>query len=160
MHYPIVIAALLSTALAARHAIKRQDQGVATAIVQWANDINTVNDFLQGGGTDAQTALTAAQDEPNQLGVLSNVNGLSFAGLSASSRLAANFPSIPNNLENLIGGADDLTNVVTAITYDRCCTVLPSIATLFQESANAVGEQLTTFVNLPFQCGEFQCIAF
>ena len=160
MRSSTIIAALLPTAIATPTSVKREDQGVATAIVQWANDINTVNDFLQGGGTDAQTALNAAQDEPNQLDILSNVNGLSLAGLFAADRLAANFPSIPNNLENLIGGADDLTSVVTAITYNRCCTVLPAIATLFQESANAVGEQLTTFVNFPFQCGEFQCFAF
>ncbi|KAM0699429.1 hypothetical protein Q7P36_000431 [Cladosporium allicinum] len=153
MRYSAIFVALITTAFA-------QDQGVANAINAWSTDINTVNDFLQGGATDANTALNSALDEPNQAKILGAVTNLSGAGHFAADRLAANFPSIPNNLQNLVGGADDPGSVRTAITYDRCCTVLPAIQTLWQESANAVGELLTSNVNFPSQCGQFQCLAF
>lgn len=161
MRYSTIIAALFSGAtIVSADITARQTTAVATAINAWINDINYVNDFLNGGQTTLQTAFTMASDEPNQLMVLAAVTGLPVAGTSAAARLMATFPSVPANLGDLLKNSDATAAAVTTITYDRCCTILPSIQDLFVASAAAVGDTYTGTVPLPNQCAQFTCQIF
>lgn len=115
---------------------------VEKAVVQWLNDVCTVDSFLNkpvGGPTDLKTTIVWAEDEPTQLKTLSSVIGLSDAGKAAAAVLEANFPAIPNNLHNVQNGLSNAKLATTAINFSRCCIVLPAIKTLVEAASQAVG---------------------
>ncbi|KAJ3011541.1 hypothetical protein HKX48_006778 [Thoreauomyces humboldtii] len=158
---------------------KRQCNDPSTSAVQnaintWNNDVNNVNAFLNSippvGTQDlvnaAQTALNFAKDEPNNLAVLASICELNSNAVpnyqGAVLSLQHLFPDIPARLQDIVSNPNDGGRVagnVAAINRDRCCTVLPSIDTLFTTAAPDFGlsGQVPTAVQLPFACSSISC---
>lgn len=147
--------------------------GVANAINQWNSDVVTVNSFLeQAQGLDEttlliqlETALTAAQDEPNQLNVLACNEGV-VSGTPAQDAANDLFNGFGNNvlvpLGNIISSPADSDNVATqlqTINQFRCCNVLPDLDTLWE--ATAADEGLVGSVPIsaprPNTCAAITC---
>ncbi|KAJ3008479.1 hypothetical protein HKX48_008504 [Thoreauomyces humboldtii] len=128
---------------------------VQTAINNWNNDVINVNSFLNSaasivdsGDTQslidaAQTALNFATDEPTNLATLAAICDVQLpSGQDPYSQAVATlqrvFPDVPARLQDIINNAGDASIVhgdVDGINQDRCCFVLPSVDTLFSQSA-------------------------
>ena len=138
-------------------------QDVVDATIAWLNDVCTVDSFLNspvGGPTSLETVIAFAIDEPTQLTTLSSIPNLSAAGKAAAAALEVNFPPIPANLYNVQNGTATVLQATTAINLVRCCVVLPSIGTLVQEAADAVGAFRDTTVPqpvYPVPCASIDC---
>jgi hypothetical protein len=144
----------LSAAAPSKPLTRRQDpgsQGTITAINTWVADVDQVNGFLnlvalnpQLSTADlvanAQIALARAQDEPVELGILSQVPSLSAAGQDGVSTLQGVFVNVINSLNNIINDpTGDVAGNVGVINEVRCCFVLPSVDELWPAAAAAEG---------------------
>jgi len=140
---------------------KRVDQqGVIESIRSWISDVDNVNSFLNSAsglsGSDlqsaAQTALSFAQDEPTQLGVLGSVVGpdnLDFQTLQTV------FGQVIDKLQGIIDNPNDTglahRNVDT-INSVRCTNVLFSASGLWAAAAAAVGAPPPPQADRPNAC--------
>ncbi|EXJ92214.1 hypothetical protein A1O3_00764 [Capronia epimyces CBS 606.96] len=148
-------------------------QGVINAINQWNSDVQTVNSFLEvapsldPASLDEQIegALTAAQDEPNQLQVLACESDVD-PGTAAQAAVDDLFNGFENNvltpLGNILANSGDAGVVASnlqTINQFRCCNVLPDLDTLW--TATAVDEGVANVVPLsaprPSTCASITC---
>jgi hypothetical protein len=134
-------------------------QDIENAIIQWNDDVNTVNEFLNtiadGGLTNPSDLLAATQavfvsasDEPCQFQTLQNNADFQGGDLvpklsCAISDLSSVFqPHVLDNLNAIIANPNNtvtVTNAVADINIFRCCNVLPDVDTLFLDSATDSG---------------------
>ncbi|PQE32993.1 hypothetical protein CJF32_00001477 [Rutstroemia sp. NJR-2017a WRK4] len=135
---------------------------VTNSITNWATSVNTVNAYLNdpNNQTKLVSAIVFAKDEPVQLATLMKTPQLSKAGLNSGKVLMGNFPSIVSNLQMVQAGVMTTQDATMAINYNRCCTVLPNIGSLWAASTNA--SKVTTAAagmmpNLEDQCGAMSC---
>ncbi|KIX94664.1 uncharacterized protein Z520_09710 [Fonsecaea multimorphosa CBS 102226] len=145
---------------------------IANAINQWNSDVVTVNSFLDEAASldtstllvDLETALTAAQDEPNQLNVLACESDV--AGTPAQTAANDLFNGFENNvlvpLGNIIANPSDANNVamqLQTINQFRCCHVLPDLDVLW--SGTAEDEGVANIVPItaprPNTCASISC---
>lgn len=75
--------------------------------------------------------IVYAKDEPVQLATLMKVPAISKAGINAGRVLMGNFPSIVSNLNSVQSGVMTTQDATAAVNFNRCCTVLPAIASLW-----------------------------
>jgi hypothetical protein len=86
---------------------------------------NFLNNVLSSAtpSEDAVPILAIAQDEPNQLGILTGfLSPDDSNGMQASLNLQAAFPAVPSSLQNIINDGDDLNAVaadVAALNANR-----------------------------------------
>jgi hypothetical protein len=132
---------------------------VKNSITNWATSVNTVNDYLNNpnNNTKLQSAIVFAKDEPVQLATLMKVKGLSADGTNAGKVLMGNFPSIVSNLNSIQSGAMTTQDGTAAVNFNRCCTVLPAIGSLWAASANATKAGAVNMPSLEAQCGQMSC---
>jgi hypothetical protein len=145
-----------------------QDQVVA-AIDSWNSDVAMVNSFLNtppttgaSYGDFASFTLGFAQDEPNELMILSMITGLSTDATNAIQNLMQVFGGVLTNLQDIINNQNDL-NVINAdianINQIRCCHVLPDLDVLWTAAADDEG--VSNLVNLavprPNACATLTC---
>ena len=146
-----------------------QDQ-VQTAITSWRNDVVNVNSFLDSATslspTDlksaAQTCLSFANDEPNELDILSNISGLADDANSAIKLLFEVFGNVPGSLQNIINNPSDPGNVqvqLQQINGVRCCNVLPALDIIWQACADdeGISNLVNTSVPRPNSCSQVAC---
>lgn len=144
---------------------KRVDkQDVFNSVVAWTNDVNKVNSFLNSAGSlsgddlvnAAETALSFAQDEPVQLGILSSVAGLNNPDVRT---LQAVFGQVITGLQNIIANPDDaglVSSNVNLINHVRCINVLQSAEGLWAAALAAVGAPASPRANREDACGGIQ----
>ncbi|ESZ89493.1 hypothetical protein SBOR_10121 [Sclerotinia borealis F-4128] len=132
---------------------------VKNSLNNWATSVNTVNAYLDdpNNSTKLTSAIAFAKDEPVQLGTLMKTPNLSAAGIKSAKVLMGNFPSIVSNLQNVKAGVMSTPDATMAVNFNRCCTVLPNIATLWSAAANASKVQDKPPPNLEAQCGMMNC---
>ncbi|OAP59757.1 hypothetical protein AYL99_04759 [Fonsecaea erecta] len=145
---------------------------IANAINQWNGDVVTVNSFLEKAPSldsttllfDLENALTAAQDEPNQLNVLAcEVDVVGSPAQTAANEL---FNGFENNvlvpLGNIISNPSDASNVATqlqTINQFRCCHVLPDLDILWSSTAEDEGVANIAPISAPrpSTCASISC---
>jgi hypothetical protein len=176
MKITMLLAALFGCSLAApssmRYAKRQsgpsQDQVVA-AIDNWSNDVTMVNSFLNtppttgaAYGSLATMTLGFAQDEPNELMILSMVTGLPPDATSAIQNLMQVFGGVLSNLQDIINNQNNLSVInadIANINQIRCCHVLPDLDALWQGAADDEG--VSNLVNLvvprPNACATLTC---
>ncbi|KAH8598476.1 hypothetical protein B0O99DRAFT_483750, partial [Bisporella sp. PMI_857] len=138
-------------------------EDIVNATLAWANEVCTVNSFLnrpRDTKTTLNTVIAYASDEPTQLKTLASLPNLSVAGLNAAEVLKANFPMIPANLVNVRLGKTTTYTALVAINFMRCCTVLPAIEILFKEASVASGAFSDGVVPKPIRplpCASIDC---
>lgn len=174
-----LIALLSSTALGAPSTVhygKRQSDpsvdAVENAINAWNFDVDTVNNFLNNAPSQspselqqaAEVALSAAQNEPTQLGVLASISDFSddqqYQG--AVLNLQEVFGNVPSSLQNIIndpGNAESVSTQLLQINNVRCCNVLPDLDILWQDAADDYGISniVNTAVPRPNACATTDC---
>lgn len=149
--------------------------GVVNAINAWNNDVVTVNGFLDSSTivlsdpdqllAALQTALPAAQDEPNQLQVLACESdvGPGTAAQAAADDLFAGFGNnvlVPlMNIMNSPDDADTVNGNLHTINQFRCCNVLPDLDTLWSSTAEdeGVANQVPLSAPRPNACSIITC---
>ncbi|KIW66522.1 hypothetical protein PV04_05850 [Phialophora macrospora] len=147
--------------------------GVANAINAWNADVQTVNAFLEQAPSldstsilfDIENVLTSAQDEPNQLTILACNEGVvpGTPGQTAADDLFAGFENnvlVP--LGNIIQSPADADNVATqlhTINQFRCCSVLPDLDALWEQTAADEGLVGTVPISAPrpSTCASITC---
>lgn len=133
---------------------------VTNSISNWMASVLTVNDYLNNpqNTTKLQSAIVYAKDEPVQLATLMKTTGLSKEGVNSAAVLMGNFPSIVSNLNSVQKGVMTTADGTAAINFMRCCTVLPSINTLWFAAANA-SKAATPMAGpaLEQQCSQMSC---
>ena len=85
------------------------------------------------------------------------VRGLSAAGVNSGMILVGNFPSIVSNLNSVQTGAMSTQDATAAVNFNRCCTVLPAIGSLWAAAANATKAGMIAMPNLEAQCSQMSC---
>lgn len=152
---------------------------VKASILQWNDDVNNVNSFLNqvAAGTltphDPDTLLTAtkaafvsASDEPCQLTTLGNnagTVGVDPAFACAQTDLGNVFgPHVLDNLNKICndpGNVDTVTAAVQDINNFRCCNVLPDASILWLESAEGDGlaNDVPTVAAVEDACSSITC---
>ncbi|RFU25123.1 hypothetical protein B7463_g11210, partial [Scytalidium lignicola] len=103
----------------------------------------------------AQTALDNANDEPIQLEILSGLGGLDNSGVVAAQLLGQVFPTVPEQLQNIINSPDDFNTVQSAlssINNVRCKDVLPAVTDLWAAAASLSGAPTPPAANVPQSC--------
>ncbi|CAD6444375.1 8f58518c-5c24-4bd8-995a-8c3fd196d446 [Sclerotinia trifoliorum] len=132
---------------------------VKNSLGNWATSVNTVNAYLDdpNNSTKLKTAIAFARDEPVQLATLMKTPNLSPAGIKSAKVLMANFPSIVSNLQNVYTGVMTTQDATMAVNFNRCCTVLPNIGSLWAAATNATKLKDTPPPNLEAQCGMMSC---
>jgi len=146
-----------------------QDQ-VQTAIESWRNDVVNVNSFLDSAtslsSADLQSAahiaLGFANDEPVELGILSDISGLADDALNAILLLKETFGNVPTSLQNIINDpsdSDDVNTQLQQINNTRCCNVLPALDILWQACADdeGISNLVDTSVPRPNSCSQVVC---
>ncbi|KAB8294897.1 hypothetical protein EYC80_006856 [Monilinia laxa] len=133
---------------------------VKNSLNNWATSVNTVNAYLDdpNNSTKLTTAIAFAKDEPVQLATLMKTPNLSAAGIKSAKVLMANFPSIVSNLQNVKTGVMTTEDATMAVNFNRCCTVLPNIGTLWEAATNASKVQDSPPPNLEAQCAMMSCM--
>jgi hypothetical protein len=176
MKTTMILAALFGCSLAAPSSMryaKRQSgpsqNQVVAAIDNWNLDVTMVNSFLNTPPTTglsyaalATMTLGFAQDEPNELMILSMITGLPPDATSAIQNLMQVFGGVLSNLQDIINNQNNL-NVINAdianINQIRCCQVLPDLDSLWQGAADDEG--VSNLVNLvvprPNACATLTC---
>ena len=121
--------------------------------------VNTVNDYLNNPNstTKLASAIIFAKDEPVQLATLMKVTNLSKAGTNSAQVLMGNFPSIVSNLNSVQKGVMTTQDATAAVNFNRCCTVLPAIGSLWAAAANATNAGAMPSPNLEAQCSQMNC---
>lgn len=134
-------------------------QDVTNSMQNWAASVNTVNAYLNdpNNSTKLANALSFAKDEPVQLATLMKVKGLSTAGTNSAKVLMGNFPSIVSNLQSVQSGVMNTQDATAAVNFNRCCTVLPAIGSLWAAAANASNAAAMPPPNLEDQCAQMKC---
>ncbi|KAF7933700.1 uncharacterized protein EAE98_003409 [Botrytis deweyae] len=134
---------------------------VKNSLDNWATSVNTVNEYLDdpNNSTKLKTAIAFAKDEPVQLATLMKTPNLSPDGIKSAKVLMANFPSIVSNLQNVYTGVMTTQDATMAVNFNRCCTVLPNIGSLWAAATNASKVQESPPPNLEAQCGMMNCNA-
>jgi hypothetical protein len=117
-----------------------QNQVVA-AIDNWNNDVTMVNSFLNtppttgaSYGALASSTLGFAQDEPNELMILSMITGLPPDATNAIQNLMQVFGGVLTNLQDIINNQNDMNVIntdIANINQIRCCHVLPNLDALW-----------------------------
>lgn len=152
---------------------------VTASIIQWNDDVNKVNDFLNqvavgslttddpaGLLSAAQAAFTSASDEPCQLATLGNnagTAGLDSAFACAQRDLGDVFgPHVLANLNSICndpGNAVAVSAAVLDINNFRCCNVLPDASILWLESAEGDGlaNDVPTVAAVEDACSSITC---
>ncbi|KAF7954347.1 hypothetical protein EAE96_005472 [Botrytis aclada] len=132
---------------------------VKNSLNNWATSVNTVNEYLDdpNNSTKLKTAIAFAKDEPVQLATLMKTPNLSPDGIKSAKVLMANFPSIVSNLQNVQTGVMTTEDATMAVNFNRCCTVLPNIGSLWAAATNASKVQESPPPNLEAQCGMMNC---
>ncbi|KAF7870484.1 hypothetical protein EAF04_004228 [Stromatinia cepivora] len=132
---------------------------VKNSLDNWAISVNTVNAYLDdpNNSTKLKTAIAFARDEPVQLATLMKTPNLSLAGIKSAKVLMANFPSIVSNLQNVYTGVMTTQDATMAVNFNRCCTVLPNIGSLWAAATNATKVKDNPPPNLEAQCGMMSC---
>ncbi|KAM3075207.1 hypothetical protein ACMFMF_005885 [Clarireedia jacksonii] len=135
---------------------------VSNSITNWATSVNTVNAYLNdpNNQTKLVSAIAFAKDEPVQLATLMKTPQLSKAGINSGKVLMGNFPSIVSNLQMVQAGVMTTQDATMAINYNRCCTVLPNIGSLWAASTNAsrvTSAAASMMPNLEDQCAAMSC---
>ena len=146
-----------------------QDQA-QTAIDNWRTDVMNVNTFVDEAASltppdlqsAAQTALSFANDEPVELGVLSNITELPDNALNAIQLLMEVFGNVPSSIQNIINDPSDPSDVNTQlqqINGVRCCDVLPALDILWQAAADdeGISNLVNTTVPRPNACSQVNC---
>jgi hypothetical protein len=176
MKTTMILTALLGCSLAApstmRYAKRQtgpsQDQVVA-AIDSWNSDVAMVNAFLNtppttgsSYGNFASFTLGFAQDEPNELMILSMITGLSTDATNAIQNLMEVFGGVLTNLQDIINNQNDINVIntdISNINQIRCCNVLPDLDVLWTDAADDEG--VSNLVNLavprPNACATVAC---
>ncbi|KAG4033555.1 hypothetical protein MFRU_004g00620 [Monilinia fructicola] len=133
---------------------------VKNSLNNWATSVDTVNAYLDdpNNSTKLNTAIAFAKDEPVQLATLMKTPNLSPAGIKSAKVLMANFPSIVSNLQNVKTGVMTTDDATMAVNFNRCCTVLPNIGTLWEAATNASKVQDKPPPNLEAQCAMMSCM--
>ncbi|KAH0831792.1 hypothetical protein AYO21_06315 [Fonsecaea monophora] len=146
---------------------------IANAINQWNSDVVTVNGFLEQAASldpttlmaDLANALTAAQNEPNQLNVLACESDVS-SGTPAQNAANDLFNGFEKNvlvpLGNIMANAGDSNNVATqlqTINQFRCCHVLPDLDALWSSTAEDEGVANIAPISAPrpSTCASISC---
>ncbi|CCD44543.1 hypothetical protein ACHAO1_001672 [Botrytis cinerea] len=134
---------------------------VKNSLNNWATSVNTVNEYLDdpNNSTKLKSAIAFAKDEPVQLATLMKTPNLSPDGIKSAKVLMANFPSIVSNLQNVQTGVMTTQDATMAVNFNRCCTVLPNIGSLWAAATNASKVQQSPPPNLEAQCGMMNCNA-
>lgn len=158
------------------------DAQVQASILQWNNDVNNVNNFLNdvAAGTigafaaeelslATMDALTAASDEPCQLMTLDNFGmqaGLETSG-SAYSCAVDDLNTVfklhvLDNLQSIIndpGNATLVTSAVQDVNNFRCCNVLPDASILWLAAADSAGVSGSVTTQAPVEnaCSSITC---
>lgn len=132
---------------------------VQNSITNWATSVNTVNAYLNdpNNQTKLQSAVVFAKDEPVQLATLMKTPALSKQGLDAGKVLMGNFPSIVSNLNSVQTESMSTNDATAAVNFNRCCTVLPNIGTLWAAASNATKAAMPQMPNLEAQCSQMSC---
>lgn len=153
--------------------------GAALSIGQWNKDVNAVNNFLDNASAfignarqlseQASAALTAASDEPCQLGTLSSNPALDFSSTSfgpgcAVANLNQVFSGVLSNLQDIIndpGNEDGANTAVNSINLIRCCGVLPDLDILWKATLDAAGQSSSDSIPSsparPAACASISC---
>ena len=151
---------------------------IQASIIQWNADVVAVNNFLNTALTitdplelnqEANRVILNAQDEPCQLGTLSNAannDGFATAALTcAVNDLNVVFKDhVITNLQSIIQHSSDVTtvqNAVNDINFFRCCNVLKDADLLWTDAVldqNLPGD-VPTFAPRPDACQTIDCSA-
>lgn len=158
------------------------DAQVQASILQWNNDVNNVNNFLNdvAAGTigsfapdelsqATSDALTAASDEPCQLMTLDNFGqqaGIETSG-SAYSCAVGDLNTVfklhvLDNLQKIIDDPSDAATVSSAVldvNNFRCCNVLPDASILWLAAADSAGVSGSVTTQAPVEnaCSSIIC---
>lgn len=132
---------------------------VTNSITNWQKSVETVNDYLNNpaNNTKLASAIVFAKDEPVQLATLMKVPSMSNMGLNAGKVLMGNFGSIISNLNSVQSGVMSTQDATAAVNFNRCCTVLPAIGTLWTAASNATKVAAPMMPNLEDQCSQMSC---
>lgn len=152
---------------------------VQASILQWNDDVNNVNGFLNqvAAGTltphdpdalltAAKAAFVSASDEPCQLATLGNnagTVGLDPTFACAQTDLGDVFgPHVLTNLNKICndpGNVDAVSAAVLDINNFRCCNVLPDASILWLESAEGDGlaNDVPTVAAVEDACSSITC---
>jgi hypothetical protein len=173
MKITMILTALLGCSLAApstmRYAKRQTQDQVVAAIDSWNSDVAMVNAFLNtppttgaSYGNFASFTLGFAQDEPNELSILSMITGLSTDATNAIQNLMEVFGGVLTNLQDIINNQNDLDVIntdISNINHIRCCNVLPDLDILWTAAADDEG--VSNLVNLvvprPNACATIVC---
>ena len=159
--------------LAARQGISTCEPSsslVLTALQNWNNDVNTVNNFvdtahgLSGNALQsaANTALFAANNEPDDLSILNCIAIVASNDAAQIMDLMNVFGRVITGLQTIITDPNDTNSVSSAldsINLTRCCNVLPDLSVLWPDAANqeAISDQVNTAVPIPAVCSSITC---
>jgi cytochrome c1 len=126
----------------------------------WMLSVNTVNAWLNDptNTTNLDVAIIYAEDEPIQLATMMKTPQLSTEGMDSAQILAGNFPSIVANLKLAQSGGMTADQSTTAINFNRCCTVLPAIGSLWTAANKATAGTSTAQPSLANQCASVSCV--
>ena len=151
---------------------------IQASIIQWDADVVAVNNFLNTAlsiadplelNQEASRVILNAQDEPCQLGTLSNAannDGFATAALTcAVNDLNLVFKDhVITNLQTIIKHSDDTTgvhNAINDINFFRCCNVLKDADLLWTDAVldQNLPSDVPTFAPRPDACQTIDCSA-
>ncbi len=143
---------------------------VLTALQNWNNDVDTVNNFvdtvhgLTGDALQsaATTALFAASNEPVDLSILNCIATVASNDAAQIQDLMNVFGGVITGLQTIITNPNNANNVSSAlgsINLTRCCNVLPDLSILWPDAADQEGisDQVNTAVPTPAACSSIMC---
>jgi hypothetical protein len=132
---------------------KTSEQIIFNSINTWIGDVNTVNKFVDNPSLDPNVALASAQNEPNQLQILSSFN-LDANRQNAATLLSEVFGNVVTALQDIVNDPNGPGVQVNLqeINNIRCLDVLPAVTTLWASAASAVGTPPPPAANIPSVC--------
>lgn len=143
---------------------------VLTALQNWNNDVNTVNNFVDTASglsgdalqSAATTALFAASNEPVDLSILNCIAIVASNEAAQLMDLMNVFGRVVTGLQTIITNPNDANTVgsaLSSINLTRCCNVLPDLSILWPDAANQEGisNQVNTAVPTPAVCSSVTC---
>jgi hypothetical protein len=136
-----------------KRTVETPEQIVFNSINTWIGDVNTVNEFVDNPSLDPSVALASAQNEPNQLQILSSFS-LDANGQNAATLLREVFGNVVTALEDIVNnpGGPGVQVDLQEINNVRCLDVLPAVTTLWASAASAVGAPPPPAANIPSVC--------